>query len=93
MSKELDMLFDIHANTSYIDKDGLPQHIFNPDDPRFQAIVKALKRNNAMKPKCYGKYYGKDIHFCPNCSFIGSGFMGSLRFSAFSIVKKRSSSS
>ena len=83
MSKELEYLYDIWGET-YTEwgcgplTDPFTVEVFDEEDERFLTIVKALKRNEPMKPEPIevqfvewgtNKNMGKDIrHLCPKCT-------------------------
>ena len=49
MSKELEALRNIQANTYYVDRYGNEQHVYLPDDAQFELIRKALTKLDTIE--------------------------------------------
>ena len=64
MSKALEALRNIQANTYYVDKHGNEQHVYPPDDAQFELIRKTLTPPTADEVcEALSEYLGEIIIF------------------------------
>ena len=60
MSKALEALRNIQANTYYVDKYGNEQHVYPPDDAQFELIRKALTKLSTIEMLVDKKRFNTD---------------------------------